>query len=168
MASDPEVFQRRSPKQSRSRATWDAILEAASQILERDGPAGFNTASVAERAGVSIGTLYQYFPDKQAILLAAAERELGHEATPSRQQALMRALITILESMGRLAGRVPVASARAPTARRPNRRRLELERRVLAWIDAGALLVHQALQDLALSSAPRPVPVPVRVRQRLS
>src|SRR5271170_6391762 len=102
MALDPESFQRRSPKQSRSRATWDAILEAASQILERDGPAGFNTASVAERAGVSIGTLYQYFPDKQAILLAAAEREMRRDLAPRQQQALMRALITFLQSIGGL------------------------------------------------------------------
>ncbi len=164
MASDPEAFQRRRPKQSRSRATWDAILEAASQILERDGAAGFNTASVAERAGVSIGTLYQYFPDKQAILLAAAEREMGREAPPSRQQALMRALISFLDSLGRLSAVVPAASVRssAPVARRPNRRRREVERRILAWIDAGALVVHQTMQDLALA----PAPIPVRVRRR--
>jgi len=134
MALDPESFQRRSPKQSRSRATWDAILEAASQILERDGPAGFNTASVAERAGVSIGTLYQYFPDKQAILLAAAEREMRRDLAPRQQQALMRALITFLQSIGGLTGAVPAMPARsgALAARPRNRRRLELERRILA------------------------------------
>jgi len=166
MAPDPETFQRRSPKQARSRATWDAILEAASQILERDGPAGFNTAAVAERAGVSIGTLYQYFPDKQAILLAAAEREMGREATPSRREALMRALINFLDSVGRLAAGVSSASPQssAPVARRPNRRRPELERRILGWIDEGVLVVHQALQDLALAPARRPLPV--RVKQR--
>jgi AcrR family transcriptional regulator len=139
-------------------------LEAASQILERDGPTGFNTASVAERAGVSIGTLYQYFPDKQAILLAAAEREMGREASPRRQQALMRALIAFLQSFGRLAGAVPMAAARssAPAARRRNRRLRGLERSVLAWIDASVLVVHQALQDLAMA----PAPIPVRVRRR--
>lgn len=101
MTSENPKIQRRSPKQARSRATRDAILEAASQILERDGAAGFNTNAVAERAGVGIGTLYQYFPDKTAILLAAAEREAAM-AVPrlaSQHQALLRALAAFLESL---------------------------------------------------------------------
>jgi AcrR family transcriptional regulator len=63
------------PRQGRSRATVAAILEAAVQVLERDGEEGFNTNAVAERAGVSIGTLYRYFRDKRAILIALARRE---------------------------------------------------------------------------------------------
>ena len=66
---------RRLPKQSRARATIDAILEATAQILEKEGEAAFNTNRIAEKAGVSIGTLYQYFPDKQAILREIARRE---------------------------------------------------------------------------------------------
>jgi len=52
------------------------ILEAAAQVLEAGGLAGFTTNAVAERAGVSIGTLYQYFADKGAVLRALAEREM--------------------------------------------------------------------------------------------
>jgi AcrR family transcriptional regulator len=66
---------RKTPAQIRSRATVDVILEAAAQLLESAGERGFNTNALAERAGVSIGTLYRYFPDKQAILLALAHRE---------------------------------------------------------------------------------------------
>lgn len=66
---------RRQPKQARALATRDAILEAATQILERHGEAAFTTNRIAERAGVSIGTLYQYFPNKQAILVALARAE---------------------------------------------------------------------------------------------
>ncbi len=77
MAANGERQERRRPRQARSRATWEAIVEAASQILERRGPAALNTNAVAERAGVSIGTLYQYFADKRAILLAVAHRELA-------------------------------------------------------------------------------------------
>ncbi len=66
---------RKIPRQGRALASVDVVLEAAAQVLEASGEAGFNTNAVAERAGVSIGTLYRYFPDKQAILLALALRE---------------------------------------------------------------------------------------------
>ncbi len=62
------IHPRKSPRQGRSAAVVEAIYEAATRILERDGLAGFNTNSVAEIAGVSVGSLYQYFPSKEAIL----------------------------------------------------------------------------------------------------
>jgi AcrR family transcriptional regulator len=65
------------PRQTRALATRAAILEAAAQILERDGLAGFTTNAVAARAGVSIGTLYQYFDDKDALLLTIAREEMA-------------------------------------------------------------------------------------------
>lgn len=48
---------------------------AAAQLMERHGEAGFNTNAVAERAGVSVGTLYRCFASKEAVLLALARRE---------------------------------------------------------------------------------------------
>lgn len=65
---------RRTPRQPRASATVDAILTAALQLLEAGGVELVTTNHVAERAGVSIGTVYQYFADKQAILSALAER----------------------------------------------------------------------------------------------
>lgn len=59
---------RKKPKQARARVTVDAILEGAARILVDEGLAKLNTNLVAEVAGVSIGTLYQYFPTKEAIL----------------------------------------------------------------------------------------------------
>lgn len=53
----------------------EAILEAAARILEERGLEGFNTNAVAERAGASIGSLYQYFPNKDALLVALSRRE---------------------------------------------------------------------------------------------
>jgi AcrR family transcriptional regulator len=66
---------RRNPKQARAQATVDAILEAAFQILEADGLARLTTSRIAERAGVSIGTLYQYFEDREAILTTMGQRQ---------------------------------------------------------------------------------------------
>lgn len=69
-------IQRRTPSRRGSQATVEAIYEAAARILAKEGRTGFNTNRIAELAGVSVGTLYGYFPDKQAILLAMARREL--------------------------------------------------------------------------------------------
>ena len=66
---------RKKPKQTRSAETVSAIVEAAARILERDGLGGFTTNAVAERAGVSIGSLYQYFPGKGALIGALIVRE---------------------------------------------------------------------------------------------
>lgn len=66
---------RKRPRQARSVATFEAILEAAARILESLGFAGFNTNAVAELAGVSIGSLYQYFPSKEALIVELIRRE---------------------------------------------------------------------------------------------
>ena len=70
-------IKRRIPRQARATETAETILEGAAQILEASGLAGFTTNAVAERAGVSIGTLYQYFADKNAILLTLARQQVG-------------------------------------------------------------------------------------------
>ena len=71
---------RKQPLQDRSRETFGAILEATARILEAEGLEAANTNAIAARAGVSIGSLYQYFPDKAAIfaeLIRQAESGLG-------------------------------------------------------------------------------------------
>jgi AcrR family transcriptional regulator len=64
------------PKQARSEATVEVILEAAAQVFERHGYAAGTTNRIAERAGVSIGSIYQYFPNKDAILVALVRRHI--------------------------------------------------------------------------------------------
>lgn len=71
---------RKQPVQSRSNATFEAILEAAIQVLLRLGYRRFTTARVAERAGVSVGTLYQYFPNKQAVIRELVRRHVRRVA----------------------------------------------------------------------------------------
>lgn len=66
---------RKAPSQSRAEETVAAIVEAAAQVLETEGFEGFNTNAVARRAGVSIGSLYQYFPGKDALTVALIHRE---------------------------------------------------------------------------------------------
>jgi AcrR family transcriptional regulator len=66
---------RRTPHQNRAKETLKAIFEATARILERRGRKALNTNYIAARAGICIGTLYQYFPNKEAILISMA-REL--------------------------------------------------------------------------------------------
>jgi AcrR family transcriptional regulator len=61
---------RKEPRQARSKATVDAIVQAGARVLGDQGWAGFTTNKVAEVAGVSIGSLYQYFPDKLSLIEA--------------------------------------------------------------------------------------------------
>ncbi|WP_425127529.1 TetR/AcrR family transcriptional regulator [Burkholderia gladioli] len=71
----PRLQPRKNPTQPRAAGTVAAIVEAAAQVLETRGIEGFNTNAVAERAGVSIGSLYQYFPGKDALTVALMQRE---------------------------------------------------------------------------------------------
>ena len=68
---------RKTTRQARSAVTVDAIFDGAVQVLLSDGPTRLTTTRVAQRAGVSVGTLYQYFPNKRALLYAALERHLA-------------------------------------------------------------------------------------------
>ncbi|MFV3126739.1 TetR/AcrR family transcriptional regulator [Niveispirillum sp. KHB5.9] len=77
---------RKQPSQRRSSATVDVILEAAARILEMGGLPAYNTNDIATVAGVSIGSLYQYFPNKEAITSALILRDM---------QALLAATATL-------------------------------------------------------------------------
>ena len=69
---------RRRPVQRRARQTVDAILDAVVRVLKREGVRAVTTNRIAEVAGVSIGSVYQYFPDKQAIFVALHQRHIDH------------------------------------------------------------------------------------------
>jgi AcrR family transcriptional regulator len=79
---------RKRPRQVRSRNTVDAILQASAYILSRDGYAGFTTNRVAERAGVNIASLYQYFPNKETLLA-----ELLRKHSAETRAATLRILV---------------------------------------------------------------------------
>lgn len=77
MAQREQLTPRKAPKQRRSAATVDAIVEAGARVFADVGYGRASTNRIARRAGVSIGSLYEYFPNKDAILVAVAERHLG-------------------------------------------------------------------------------------------
>jgi AcrR family transcriptional regulator len=71
----PRISTRKEPRQARSNDLVAAVLDAAVQVLRKEGARRFTTARVAERAGVSVGSIYQYFPNKAAILFRIQAEE---------------------------------------------------------------------------------------------
>ena len=150
---------RKVPVQTRSRATVEAILEATARILEAEGLEAVTTNRVAERAGVSIGSLYQYFPDRDAVLAALIRREdaklkqkfaeiAGHWTEPySAAEALIDALIGHKFMRPQLA--MALDRLELP---------LGLEQEEQEGLRSTAVLVGRLVQGLAPDAGPRADP----------
>jgi AcrR family transcriptional regulator len=108
---------RRNPRQERSKITVNAILEAAARVWATRDFGATSTNQIAQRAGVSVGSLYQYFPNKEALLRALHDRQ--HELLMARMTAAARAgdasLETALQSI--IAAAVEHHRAHAPLVR---------------------------------------------------
>ena len=108
-ASTRRLSPRKKPAQRRAAFTVHAILEAAAHILEHRGLEGYTTNEIAARAGVSIGSLYQYFPNKDAVTIALIEREMSGMvdevaaalALTSRRRALKEAIRAAVRNQAR-------------------------------------------------------------------
>jgi AcrR family transcriptional regulator len=153
--------QRKAPRQRRSAATVEAILVAATRVLERESLEGFNTNRVAEVAGVSIGSLYQYFPNKSALVAALISRQQSAlaaevEACIDAQsgQSLREALVALVEiAIAQQYNRPLLAAAMDHEERRlPLGAQLrDAEHRLAAAV--GALLLRHS-SDLAVPPHP--------------
>src|SRR5262245_47637657 len=77
MPRRPSTNPRKMASQERSRATVDVLLAATARVLVKDGYDHASTNKIAEAAGVSIGSLYQYFPSKEALVAAVIDRHIG-------------------------------------------------------------------------------------------
>lgn len=103
MARKPITRPRKIASQGRSRATVDALIEATARILVKDGFDKASTNRIAEVSGVSIGSLYQYFPGKEALVAAVIERHqqqimqtVRNELTQASTQPLDKAMRTFV------------------------------------------------------------------------
>jgi AcrR family transcriptional regulator len=105
---------RKEPRQARSRATTDAVLDAAAHILGERGWAGLTTNAVAEVAGVSIGSLYQYFPNKLALIEAVRRRHFDDvlavlRAAADEKTSRQRRIAALVDGMITIHSRHPAA-----------------------------------------------------------
>ena len=79
--NESRIGPRKSPSQERSRRTVDRILDAATRIFHEQGYTGATTNDIADEADISVGSLYQYFPNKDALLVALTQRHITTTTT---------------------------------------------------------------------------------------
>lgn len=91
-ASYERLIKRKTPRQQRSRSTVESIKQATLQLIAKEGFANLGTGRIAERAGISIGSLYQYFSSCEAVLLALYE-----DVTADLTDATKRMLVDIID-----------------------------------------------------------------------
>lgn len=157
----PALAPRKQPRQARSAATVEVILAAAARVLARDGLEGFNTNRVAETAGVSVGSLYQYFPNKAALtaaLIARAQTALA-ESLETKINALEGArLPAALANLAELAVRQQYGEARLAAALDHEERRLPVAEIAAArsrMVKAVETLLERHRGELARDLSPR-------------
>jgi AcrR family transcriptional regulator len=112
--ASPASAMRKVPRQARSQATTDALLDAAARILGDRGWAGLTTNAVAEVAGVSIGSLYQYFPNKLALIEAVRQRHFDQvlgvlRAAADDKATRARRVVALVDGMIAVHSRYPAA-----------------------------------------------------------
>ena len=98
MARRPSTAARKFAIQDRSKATVDALLAATARVLVRDGYDRASTNKIADAAGVSIGSLYQYFPSKEALVAAVIDRHTGEMMDVVRHALVRVAALPIPEA----------------------------------------------------------------------
>ena len=145
---DQRTRPRKQPRQARAQHTVNAIIEASARILEEQGHGGFTTNAVAELAGASIGTLYQYFPDKDALLGALIARET------SRLVEEVEAATMVATGRGGLDGVIEAAVRHQ--VRRPRLARLLDFEEARLPLDADTQLVRAKIVTLLADILSRP------------
>jgi AcrR family transcriptional regulator len=110
----PQTLPLKEPKQERSRATVEALMEATGRVLMQDGYERATTNRIAEVAGVNIASLYQYFPSKEALVAALIDRQLGET-----REAVMQAMAEAADAPPNEALRAVVAAYMRLQTRNP-------------------------------------------------
>ncbi|WP_397416665.1 TetR/AcrR family transcriptional regulator [Phenylobacterium sp.] len=161
MPTEATLRPRKTPRQARSTATVEAILSAAARVLAGQGLEGFNTNRVAEVAGVSIGSLYQYFPNKAALTAALIARVQNALAAGLEQRIAALAGAPLGEAvadLARLAVGQQYGEARLAAALDHEEQRLSVAEVAAArsrMITAIETLLDRHRQDLAADLSPR-------------
>jgi AcrR family transcriptional regulator len=166
---------KKAPQQSRSRATVSAILDASIRVLEQEGPVAATTSRIAAVAGVSVGTLYQYFRSRDDIIDALQDREFvrasdmlqrllrGPDVTPDRSvaRAVVEELLGLYRSAPALHRILAVDGLRVTPAERVQAFDLRVVGAIRSFLalgsvrrknlDAAAFVVYQSVRATMLA-----------------
>ena len=149
---------RKNPSQARARDTIEVIFEATARILERAGRRGLSTNAIAELAGISIGSLYHYFPSKEAVLVAMARRELEAHGMAVRQAMSQTSTAAALEPERQVVRALLQAFDNRLNARRAAIETLiaqDLSAEIAGPVQAAAeLMAAQSLPQLSVPTRP--------------
>jgi AcrR family transcriptional regulator len=146
---------RKAPRQERSRRTVERILDAATRIFHEQGYAATTTNDIADEAAVSIGSLYQYFPNKDALLVALTQRHietatagladmLGRLRTDAGLERILREVVDFLVEQHDLDDLHVLVMHVAP---RTHEISLELDRAKAQLVDLTSRLLSTAVED---------------------
>ena len=146
---------RKSPRQERSRRTVERILDAAAHVFHEQGYSAATTNDIADEAGVSIGSLYQYFPNKDALLVALTQQHiesataglvdlLGQQHAGSGFEPILREVVDYLVQQHDLNELHVVVIHQAP---RTSETSVELDRAKAQLVDMAASLLASAVPD---------------------
>lgn len=130
---------RKKPQQRRSRVTIDTIFEATIQVLLAQGLDKVTTIQVAERAGVSVGSLYQYFPNKRALMAAVVRRHVSQVA----DETIAACAATHGKTIGEMCAAMMTAFVEAKTRRPDVSRALYLPS---AAVNADAIVKDESIR----------------------
>ncbi|MHB1846660.1 MAG: TetR/AcrR family transcriptional regulator [Deltaproteobacteria bacterium] len=149
MAAQKQLNPRKAPRQARAQATVEAILQAATRILVQEGLEAATTNRIAELAGVSVGSFYQYFPSKEAVIFALVERHVERmqrqleEMTTAVTDAPLEELVPTYVKAMLSAHRVDHKLHRVFSEQLPKLAGREVFQR---WFEEGQALVRAALE----------------------
>ncbi len=148
---------RKAPRQARALVTHDAIVEAAAHIIAQGGLAAFNTNVVAGRAGVSIGSLYQYFPNKDALMVALIHRQQARQLealTAAVSRVSGENLETVIRAVVRAAMQHHHDDSLLASAIDHEEARLPIDSILNGYLDRGGALVAALLARFAREIRP--------------
>jgi len=153
--TDSPVSPRKHARQERSRHTVKRILDAAARIFHEHGYAGATTNDIADEAGVSVGSLYQYFPNKDALLVALTKQHIesstvglagliGGLNTETDLAVVLRSVVNFLVEQHELDELHLLVMHHAPRTHEIN---LELDRAKSQLVDATSLFLENRIDD---------------------
>ena len=153
--TDSPVSPRKQARQERSRRTVERILDAAARIFHEHGYAGTTTNDIADEAGVSIGSLYQYFPNKDALLVALTKQHIESTTvgladlisglnTKSDLSVVLRSVVNFLVEQHELDELHLLVMHHAPRTQEIN---LELDRARSQLVDATSQFLESRIDD---------------------